>query len=245
MYSKTKEKECLSSSIECYDVSPDSVLEYKELFQDAGSTELKGLDLQEQLHYFSNEPFESNSEGLGMMVSCDGDSDDGFLNDKHIGDEEMMSICGTRESRDFSYVVNVLSLSDPGLLSMDALDPHVFDVLETKYGKQTSWTASDRKLLFDRINSSFTKTFGSCMGPNMWSSSVAKRFLSSHNLEDIELWTSLINEERRLSTESTDHVIRKEQEWLALGEETDLIVKEIEEALIDELVSETIGMQTR
>ncbi|KAL9259371.1 hypothetical protein AKJ16_DCAP03868 [Drosera capensis] len=91
--------------------------------------------LQEQLHYFSNEPFESNSEGLGTMVSCDGDSDDGFLNDKHIGDEEMMSICGTRESRDFSYVVDVVSQSGPGLLSMDALYPHVFDVLERKYGK--------------------------------------------------------------------------------------------------------------
>ncbi|KAL9272298.1 hypothetical protein AKJ16_DCAP25355 [Drosera capensis] len=241
------EKGFSSNSIDCYDVSPDSVLEYEELFQDAGSTEHKEFDFQEQLHYFSNEPFEYNSEGRSVMVSSDEDSDDGFRSDNHIQDEEMMRICGTRESRDFSYVVDVLSELGPGLLSMDALDPHVFDALERKYGKQTSWTTSDRRLLFDRTNSSFTNLLGSCMGPNMRSSSVAKRFLSSHTLDDVveELWTSLINEERRLSRESTDNVIRKEQEWLGLGEETDLIVKEIVEALTDELVSEMIGMETR
>ncbi|GAB4836527.1 hypothetical protein Ancab_001439 [Ancistrocladus abbreviatus] len=233
--------------IEAYVGSPDSVLESIEISPDAEDNERTGLKMK--LKLFRADSLEMDSKGLGIMVSGDEETEEVSFGSSREN-EKKMRICNIPKSQDFSYLVDVLvesgfdvrNLKDTEIQqSLEfAIDPSVFDVLEEKYGKQTSWKRSERRLLFDRINLGLAEILQSFKGIGIESRSVAKRFVCLQHPELIadELWSWLVNQEKEARRESSDKVIDRELKWLELGEDISAIVREIEKLLIDELVEE-------
>ncbi|KAL0400029.1 UNVERIFIED_CONTAM: hypothetical protein Sradi_2346200 [Sesamum radiatum] len=136
--------------------SPNSVLEpfnaqYSSAFQC-----LDGIDLQLQLEALNFETEEIYSGESVMAVSDDDVSEERFGDVFHNG-RTVKRWLGDDESRNFSYLVDVLD--EAGFCGMKSLDleawhslecpisPLVFEALEKKYGKQTSWQKTERRLL--------------------------------------------------------------------------------------------------
>ncbi|KAL9227095.1 hypothetical protein vseg_002831 [Gypsophila vaccaria] len=198
------------------------------------------LGLQRKLHLLEAVSIESGSEGPGMAVSCDVSDEDGspccYREDLQI------SQC-TPESYHFSYLVDVLTESGliTGNLEMEnerrfadryLLDPSVFNILEKKYGKSTARQRSERRLLFDRINSGLVEILRPFVGLHSWRKPVVKRLSVRQSWEFIEedLWSLLVNQEE----ESKNNEI----EWFDFEEDAKVIVQEIQSLVIDELVEE-------
>ncbi|XP_010693137.2 uncharacterized protein LOC104906118 isoform X2 [Beta vulgaris subsp. vulgaris] len=214
--------------------------------------------LQRKLQLIETMSLESGSEGPEMVVSSD-DGDDGASVGCYHKDPQIMEIYQTliQESMDFSYVVDVIVESGLQMRNLEmesktwllqgyALDPLVFDSLEKKYGKHMPWEKSERRLLFDRLNSGLLQIVKPFVGLNSWRKPIAKRFSSRHKSQEVieeELWSLLVNQQKELSTGSLDKVRGWEMEWLDLEEDTDLIVQEIQSLLIDEIIEEFVFME--
>lgn len=187
---------------------------------------------------------ETYSEGSAMAVSDDEDSDEKLVNPCHDG-RKIKRWLGGDQSRYFSYLVDVLeeagfygnkSLTDTKTwYSLELpICSSVFDTLEKKYGKQTSWDKSERRLLFDRINLGLTCTVNPFLN---LPTSVRRRFCSSLRLDEVEdkLWTMLISPEKETSKDLPEKALEK---WLELEEGIDIICTEMEISLFDNLVME-------
>lgn len=114
------------------------------------------------------------------------------------------------------------------------ISPSVFEVLEKKYGKQTSWQTSERRLLFDHINSWLLESFNPIMNFLSGTTFIHRSACESFRLDEVvdELWTKLVSQEKEKSKElSLD-------KWLELEEGIDIICRELEASLFDELVME-------
>ncbi|GAB4854865.1 hypothetical protein Ancab_023451 [Ancistrocladus abbreviatus] len=245
--------------IEAYVGSPDSVLDSLEISSDAESNERTGNNIHVGLQMklkFLEESLELDSEGHEMMVSSDEDiEEDSCGGHRECG--EKMRTYNIEESRDFSYLVDVIVESgfDGGNLKKDckiqksfefAINPLLFDALEKKYGKQASWKISERRLLFDRINLGLMEILQPCMGMGMEARSVVKRLVCLQHPELItdELWTWLVNQEKEARRESYSsvRVYARELDLLELDEDVSSIVQEIEKMLVDELVEEILSI---
>lgn len=199
---------------------------------------------------------ESGSEGPEMAVSTDGDNEGSSVG-CYREDSQIMEIHGTIENRDFSYVVDVLSELGFPTLNLEiesdawccqgyALNPLVFDSLEKKYGKQTFWERSERKLLFDRMDLGLMEIARSLDPINTQRKPLSKRFGSMQNQELVEeeLWALLVKQEEESKRASCTKVCGGEMEWLEIETYTYLIVKEVESLILDELVEEFVSMVT-
>ncbi|EEF31408.1 uncharacterized protein LOC8268598 [Ricinus communis] len=253
-YSGT-DPESLMSAEEAYQPSPNSVLEpiyMKEISPvsncfEGVNTSLHGLQMQ--LELLKSEGLESYSEASSMMVSSDEDTVGGSVID-YEEKEYLMRSFGIEESRAFSYLVDVLAEAGFHNASLHAdfdvwhsqecpISYSVFETLEKKYGEQISWKRSERKLLFDRINSGLVDILQPSMGVLTSSKPVARRFNFSlgHEMIEEELWMLLVNQEKEVSKES-EKFFGKGDGWLELDEDIQVIGREIENSLIDELVAE-------
>lgn len=253
--------ESLMSIEEAYQPSPDSVLEplfKKEISSTSDCFEsvhasLHGL--QSHLELMKSEASETYSEGSGMMVSSDEDSGEGGSMDDS-DENDKTRFFRAEESRDFSYLVNVLSEAgfDSRNLKMGfdswhsqeyPISPLVFETLEKKFGEQTSWKRFERRLLFDRINSGLIEILQPSMGVPTWTKPVARRFSFSMGQEMIEeeLWMLLVAEEKEASKES-GKVLGKDDKWLELSDDVQIIGIEIENCLMDELVADVVSMES-
>ncbi|KAA8534273.1 hypothetical protein F0562_031790 [Nyssa sinensis] len=241
---------------EGYSPSPNSVLEptftdeilsVPECFKSVDS-DLHGLRMQLQL--LKSESEDVNSEGPGMVVSSDEDSGEGSvdLSEENI---KLLGLFSAEESRDFSYLTDVLDEAGyhGGNLEMGfetwnsskcPVSPSVFETLEKKYGEQTSWQKSERKLLFDRINSGLMEIVQPCMHMHMWEKPLRKRFNLSQSREVIEeeLWTLLVSQEQEVSKDLAEKAVGRDLRWLELGDDIEVIGREIQRFLFDELVAE-------
>ncbi|KNA06161.1 hypothetical protein SOVF_183620 [Spinacia oleracea] len=196
---------------------------------------------------------ESRSEGPEMAVSSEEGENEGSVG-LYQNDPQIMEIYQTliKESWDFSYVVDVVVESGLHMRDLEmesktwclqgyVLEPSVFDMLEKKYGKHMPWEKSDRRLLFDRLNSGLLDIFKPSVGLNTWKQPVTKRLSSrqkgQEGIEE-ELWSLLVNQQEEFKRESFDKLYIKEIGWLDLEEDTDLIVQEIQSLLLDELIDE-------
>uniref|UniRef100_A0A2N9HIZ6 DUF4378 domain-containing protein n=1 Tax=Fagus sylvatica TaxID=28930 RepID=A0A2N9HIZ6_FAGSY len=239
------EPESLLSLEEAYHPSPVSVLEpaYKEEL--SSSSECLG-SLSTDICDFS----ETLSEALGMIVSSDEDSVEGSVDDPEEN-EDLMSLFSVEESRHFSYLCDVLTEAGfrAGLLDMDFGTWHslecpislsVFETLEKMFGDQSSWKRSERRLLFDRMNSGLLEILQPCMGVPSWAKPVSKRFnpRMSQGMIEEELWMLLVSQEKEVSKDSAMEMLGEELGSLDLGDDIDLIGREIERLLIDELAAE-------
>lgn len=187
-----------------------------------------------------------------MIVSSDDESEEGSSGDSKE-DEDSMGLFRVEESRDFSYLVDVLM--EAGFhgrnLKMDlsTLDSpeclislSVFETLEKKFGDQVPWKSSERRLLFDRINAGLKEILHPCMGVPMWAKPLSRRLNPSSNLEMIEedLWMLLISQEKEASKDTAEKALGNEIGKLDLGDDIDAIGKEIERFVIDKLVAELV-----
>ncbi|KAG5239792.1 Plant disease resistance response protein [Salix suchowensis] len=242
---------------DAYQLSPDTVLEplfKKEIsstydcFESVDSS-LNGLE--SHFEFMKSEASETYSEGSGMVVSSDEDAGEGSVDDS----EENFRRKFYEESRDFSYLVDVLSEAGSDsrkLLGFDSwhsqdnpISHSVFETLEKKNGEQISWNRSEKRLLFGRINSGLTETLRPCMCMPAWTKPVARRFSSSLSQEMIgeEVWTLLVAQEKEAGKDS-EKVLGKDDRWLELSDDVQFIGIEIENFLIDELVADIVSAES-
>ncbi|KAM7254525.1 hypothetical protein ACFE04_003905 [Oxalis oulophora] len=199
--------------------------------------------LREQLDFLNSEFSETYLAGSGMIVSSDEESSVERFNDNLEETENMMSLCKVEESRDFSYIMDVLHKAgypDTGFKSWNspehAINPLVFEKLEKKYGEQKCWKRSERKLLFDRINLGLMDICQLPLGTNP----LSRKLGLKQNLEE-ELWLLL---EKEVSKHSPNqNVFTKEDKWLDLRDDIEAIGREIECCLIDELAAEFFSVE--
>ncbi|CAK7325609.1 unnamed protein product [Dovyalis caffra] len=251
--------ESLTSMEDAYQPSPDSVLEplfkkefssTSDCFESVGAS-LHGL--QSHLELMKSEASETFSEGSGMMVSGDEDAGEGSVDDSEENDKKRFF--RAEESRDFSYLVDVLSEAgfdsrnlQTGFDSWHSqeypISSSVFETLEKKYGEQISWKRSERRLLYDRINSGLIEILQPSIGVPTWTKPVARRFSFGLGQEmiDEELWMLLVAQEKEAGKDS-GKVLGKDDRWLELSDDVQIIVIEIENCLMDELVADVVCME--
>lgn len=204
-----------------------------------------GLMLQlESLNFDSRE---TCSEGSVMVISGDEDAEEEF-GILYEDSRKVTRWLGDGQNRNFSYTVDVLD--EAGFCGTNSymdfkmwhslecpVSPLVFEALEKKYGKQTSWHRSERQLLFDRINSLLLEIFNPIRNFHSGTTPIHRRVSDSFRLDGVidKLWTKLINQENQKSREpSLD-------KWSEMEEGIDIICGELEASLFDELVAEFTG----
>ncbi|GAU17764.1 hypothetical protein TSUD_171520 [Trifolium subterraneum] len=191
---------------------------------------------------------EVDDEGLDLNVSSDEDSD----NESVLDFDEKKDIVGlsrTEESRDFSYVVEVLTEAGISNLFKDfstwhsaecPISPSVFETLEKKFGEQQLWKRSERRLLFDRINFGLLDILHPSLFIPMSEKPVSRRMNiePSQNMIEDEMWGLLISQEKKAGKESVDNMLGGEIRWIELSEDVEDIVREIVKLLIEDLVDD-------
>lgn len=234
----------VSSKVAADQPSPVSVLEPtitddpssgSECFESL-TADLYGLRMQLQLLKMESEaPY---AEGP-MAISSD---------DEAAPEENIIS--RVEESWESSYIIDVLVDSgfndtDPDTFittwhtSESPVSPLLFKQLENKYSEQTTSSRYERKLLFDRINSGLVDIFADFINPHPWVKTQTRLVSpkrSKNSIED-DLCKLLTGEMK-----GSEDITGKESKWMDLGEEIDVIGREVERLLIDELVVEVINM---
>nr|GMD55874.1 uncharacterized protein LOC109187108 isoform X2 [Ipomoea batatas] len=161
---------------------------------------------------------------------------------------ELLGVFSSEESRDFSYLVDIL---DEAHLNFEVdfetcnslespINPLLFEALEKKYGKQISWLKSERRLLFDRINSWLSEILNSFTDIHVRSKSLKMMFHPTLRRSEVEeeLWMLLVNEEKEVGKDLSEKALGVETKWLKMESEISNIWKEVENYLFDELVAE-------
>ncbi|KAM7494961.1 hypothetical protein LguiB_029570 [Lonicera macranthoides] len=244
------------SSGEAYQPSPNSVLETpftEEILSGSKCFESVNADLYGvwmQLHLLKSEAEDTHEEEPCMLVSSDEDTFKGSV-DYSEENCKLTRLFKPEESRDFSYLVDVLDEANffEGNLETSfeiwyspeiPLDPSVFDALEKKYGEQTWWKKSERRLLFDRINLGLTEILWPYTDSNTQSKPLRTQVCatSRRNVIEEDLWVLLISQENEVYKDLSEKAIGREIRWLDLGDDIDIIAREIEIFLFDELVTE-------
>ncbi|CAN4105915.1 unnamed protein product [Withania somnifera] len=231
--------------------SPNSVLEPPFQKEKPCISAFDNLcNVARQLQFLETTSEETYSEGSEMGVSNDGESETGppnLLQDS----ENVLKDFKTVESRDFSYLVDVLDEASLHGMNLGMcfetwhslecpVNPSVFDLLEKKYGKQISWLKSERKLLFDHINAGLSEILHSFLKFYIMEKSLKRRCCSTMRRTDIEeeLWRMLVSHENEMRKDLSGKAIGNETNWLQAVEEIGSICREIEKYLLDELAAE-------
>jgi hypothetical protein len=122
------------------------------------------------------------------------------------------------------------------------LSPPLFEELEKKYCDETSCPKSERKLLFDRINSGLLEMFQQFTDPHPWvrptKIRVGPKRINKTALQDG--LCKLLAREENADEESLDKLLERDSLWLHFGDYIDIIGRELERSLLDELVAEVV-----
>ncbi|WVZ08398.1 hypothetical protein V8G54_021744 [Vigna mungo] len=195
---------------------------------------------------------EVDDEECGLNVSSDEDCENEYAHNSKEK-KEIAGLVRAEESRDFSYVVEVLteaSIFNRNLRtdfstwhsSQCPISPSVFENLEKKFGQQQFWSRSERKLLFDRINIGLIQILEPCLFVPIWEKSTLRRLnveLSQKIIED-EMWGLLVAQEKKVSNEFADHTLEGKIRWIELVEDVEDIVTEIVNLVTEELAKEIV-----
>ncbi|KAL6987529.1 hypothetical protein U1Q18_013274 [Sarracenia purpurea var. burkii] len=244
-----------ASSKEADHLSPVSVLEIpftedissgSECFERV-SADLHDLRMQLKLLKMESGPCDDG----GMIMSSDKDVvSQGFV---MVSEEKGML---TDESWESSYLVDVLTYSGFENINPDTfvstwhspdcpLDPSVFENLEKQYRDETTWLRSERKLLFDCINSGICDMFKWFEDPYPWVKKPVTRKVApkwQKNGIRYELHKLLVSEEKKANEDVAGRVLDREMQWLDFGEDIDVIGWELEKLLVDDLIAEVANM---
>ncbi|XP_010922427.1 uncharacterized protein [Elaeis guineensis] len=257
MHSDDTESGSSVSSKEVVQPSPVSVLEppseeksslgcFKRLDAD-----LK--DLQMQLQFLQLESTDAHADGSGLLVSGNED----VSRDSHSLEEtaDILQEFRDEEERDYSYLLDILIDSGVHAVKQDRLvnscyspeypvDPGMFEKLEQKYNKLTTWSKSERKLFFDLINSILAEILAPCMDLRPWVQSNGKigPMWGCEGLVE-KAWQMSVKQQKELNMGSPEEKVL-DFKWSESGDDVDIIGREIErmlkEDLLEELVSEFI-----
>nr|KYP70796.1 hypothetical protein KK1_010031 [Cajanus cajan] len=206
------------------------------------SADIQGLRMQLQLLKLESEEF---VEGPMLIQS---DEDEG---EASTGISEDNGLRKTGDSWETSYMIAVLSKS-----GIDRAEPYaflkvwhsrecplslsVFDELEKRYSDWTSCPRSERRLLFDCINTGIINIYEQFMSAQPWVSPTTTANVCSkliiNGLQDC-LFRMLGSQGIAKNTE-LGKVLVSELQWLNLRDDIDGIGREVESLLLDDLVAE-------
>lgn len=120
------------------------------------------------------------------------------------------------------------------------LDPKLFDNLEKKYNHDTSGMRSDRRLLFDQINSAIQKILEERIGSYPWNVP-GLGVLHLKRKEGVgDVLERLMKQEFGKEGDKLDRTGQGELQWLESRNETEAVVNKIEELLVDDLIAEVV-----
>ena len=191
---------------------------------------------------------ESYEEGP-MLISSDDEVGEGST-------EVSDAIGLSQQSWESCYMVDVLMHS--GLNDADPdrvlaawhtpdcpLSPSVFEELEKKYNDQTCPPKTERKLLFDRLSCAILEMYEPFTDPHPWIKSTTRTMLGPRWSKD-ELQNGLhlflASQVKNVGKDETERVLGRESEWMDMRDDIDIIGREIETLLLDELVEELVAM---
>ncbi|XP_058109836.1 uncharacterized protein LOC131253024 isoform X2 [Magnolia sinica] len=214
------------------------------------SADLHGLRMQLQL--LKLETAEASTEGSDFMVSSDEEPGEGCSS--LMEDKGGLSVLFSDvESRDFSFLLDVLG--DAGFHEADSemlfatwnlpelpIGSGTFEVLEKKYGGQVAWPRSERRLLFDLINSALAVVLGQRQDQRPWMKLKGRAGVvwgCRVGLAD-EVWELLVRHGKEGSGDTAEKALGRDVGWLDLGEDVDVIGREIERVVMDELLEEVV-----
>ncbi|KAG8376456.1 hypothetical protein BUALT_Bualt09G0065200 [Buddleja alternifolia] len=119
------------------------------------------------------------------------------------------------------------------------LDPNLFGNLEKKYIDETNGCRSERRLLFDRINSAILEIFEENVDLCPWIMPKLAGFDLSWQLEGVrDALETLINRDFVKGEMPSDTVLDREMQWSDSKAEIEVIGNEIEVLLIDDMITE-------
>ncbi|KAK7279429.1 hypothetical protein RJT34_24482 [Clitoria ternatea] len=204
------------------------------------SADLQGLRMQLQLLKLESEEY---TEGL-MLISSDEDG-----GETSVAMLEDNGLCKTEDSWESSYIIDVLSecgidgaKADRILEVSDSqecpLSVSVFDELEMRYCDWTCCTRSERRLLFDRINSGIVNIYKQSTHALTWVGPSTRSIIGSKLVNKLQdgLCRMLVSQE--VKDDALGKVLVTESEWLDLNNHIDVIGMEVERLLLDDLVAE-------
>ncbi|KAL8247652.1 hypothetical protein R6Q59_008868 [Mikania micrantha] len=246
--------EHFDGKVEMHQHSPNSVLETPFREDNSSSSECCGSaktnlhGLWMQLHLLKSESEENDKKP--EMVTWSGDERSTSIDQNTIS----TILSGSKESREFSYLVDALNESGFQDGNVDIrfeqwhssecmAGPSVFETLEKKYGKQELWHKTERKLLFDRINSGMMEIVRPRV--DIWvCSKPLRRKMTSILRRDVieeELSALLLCQEKGVDDGVSEKAVGRGL-WFDPVDELDCIVREIEICLFDDLADELVSV---
>ncbi|GAU34696.1 hypothetical protein TSUD_29370 [Trifolium subterraneum] len=208
------------------------------------SADLQGLRMQLQLLKLESE---EHVEGP-MLISSDEDGEEAS-----VGMLEVNSLWRTEDSWESSYIIDVLSESaiveaqtDNILEVWHSLESpvslSVFEELEEKYDDWTTCSRSERRLLFDRINSGIVKIHEQFTNLQPWMGNAALSFGSKriNGLKDGLF--QMLGSQGKVEDDVLGKLLIAESQWLKLRDDIDVIGREVERLILDDLVAEIVGI---
>ncbi|KAK4800930.1 hypothetical protein SAY86_021417 [Trapa natans] len=224
----------------------DDISSGSECFESL-SADLHGLRMQLHLLKLESEAFREGT----AVISSDEDTGECTLGLS----EDKAATRATEGSWESSYVTDILFCSgytdyDPETFvskvhSLDSpIDPLMFDELEKEgYCRGTS-LRTERRLLFDHLNFGLKEIYHQLTDPHPWvpstgSSPALGNELSRNGLLD-SLCRAVVGRERKAIKGTQDEVLMNETQWLNLGHDFDLVGRETERLLVDDIVAELV-----
>ncbi|KAK0583632.1 hypothetical protein LWI29_000534 [Acer saccharum] len=247
-----------ASSKEADQPSPVSILETpfvddlscaSECFESI-SADLHGLRMQLQLLKLGSESY---NEGP-MLVSSDED-----VEERSIASVDEKSVLKAEENWESSYIADVLINSGFNNVNPDTfvttchspecpVSPLVFEDLENKYSNLTSSSRLERKITFDCINVQLVEIHQQLADPHPWvrlgTSMRLPRWGKTglHDMLQKSLTSHRLKKLNKDTAEEDENVLGREEQWLDIGNDIEVIGREIEGLLIDELVAKVVAM---
>lgn len=205
-----------------------------------------------QLQLLKFNSTEAPTDGSDVIILSDEDLREGC--DSFMEDNSVTSELSTHvDDRDFLFILDMLI--DSGFHAGDIemlfatsysleqpVAPCVFDNLEKKYGGQLAWPRWERRLLFDRVNSVLVEILKPHMDLHPWVKPkwrIAGHGWGSEPLAD-QVWKLLDNLGKEGLGDTAEKVMERDAGWLELGDDIDVIGREIERSLMNELLEEVI-----
>ncbi|CAH8311015.1 unnamed protein product [Eruca vesicaria subsp. sativa] len=243
-HSSVPEPQSRESSKEGDQPSPVSVLEASfddddvssssECFESV-SADLQGLRKQLQLLKLETGAY---NEG-GILVSSDEETDQ--EESSAITDEALIREEVKEEDWKSLYVVDLLanskfSDSDHTTVIETPVDSSLFEDLEKKYSTVKTSTRLDRKFLFDQISRELEQMLKQFSDPHPW----VKPTRVCQRWDTDMIQGTLLDLVARKQKKPNKDDVEEELQWLRLGDDIEIIGREIEEMLTDELIAELV-----
>ncbi|XP_044981975.1 uncharacterized protein LOC123448980 [Hordeum vulgare subsp. vulgare] len=210
------------------------------------SADLQGLRMQLQL--LKTETTDDGDEDNDHLKTSD---DEVASTDEPLAEMEIANAFMDEEERDFSYVLDMLTLLgidgafQDGLLDVRCFSeypagPDIYDILENKYSSLILWPASERMLLFELTNTVIADLIASLV--HHGSKGLLRRFSSRWDQDGfvVDVWQRVFELRQETDGYQGDPLMM-DFERQGSEDSIDLVGGEMERMLLKDLVEETIA----